>query len=283
MGSSTRLSDMASLHPLSLEHITAWEASPPELVDIAADLGCVAISLFVQGTDERVVAPPLINDTALRRETAARLNDRGVALATIECFVLAPDTRVGDYRAALETGASLGARNATTIVFDPEPARVLDNFGRLAEIAAELALNLNLEFLAFSAIPNLAAAARLVRASGQANAGIVLDSLHLTRSGGVAADLHGADASLIRAAQICDGPASMPLELQMFHEGFEQRMLPGSGSFDLAGFLRGLPAGLPLGVEVPLKDLREQGIPARERARRAVEATRHLLQNTPIQ
>ena len=269
---------LGSSHPLSLEHITAWEASPPELVDIAADLGCAAVSLFVQGTDERVVAPPLMGDTSLRRETAARLDGRGVSLATIECFVLAPDTQVADYSAALETGAGLGARNATTIVFDPEPHRVAENFVRLAELCARYGLNLNVEFLAFSSVPNLAAAARLVRECGCSNTGIVLDSLHLTRSGGSAADLHGADAQLIRAAQICDGPASMPLDLQMFHEGFEQRVLPGSGSFDLSGFLRGLPAGLLLGVEVPLKDLREQGIPARERARRAVAATRRLLE-----
>lgn len=273
---------MASLHPFSLEHITAWEASPPELVDIAADLGCTAISLFLQGTDERVVAPPLVSDAALRRETSARLKGRGVQLGTIECFALAPDTRISDFSAALETGAGLGARNATAIVFDPEPARALDNFARLAELAASFSLNLNVEFLAFSNVPNLAAAARLVRASGQANAGIVVDILHLTRSGGSVSDLHGADAELIRHSQICDGPATMPLELQMFHEGFEQRMLPGSGSFDLSGFLRGLPQGLLLGVEVPLKDLREQGIPARERARRAVEATRRLQERTNI-
>lgn len=82
---------------------------------------------------------------------------------------------------------------------------------------------------------------------------------------------------LVSFAQICDGPADMPVELQMFHEGFEQRRIPGEGVFPLRDFLRALPSDIVLGVEVPLKDLRERGIPARERARLAVAATQRLM------
>jgi hypothetical protein len=53
-------------------------------------------------------------------------------------------------------------------------------------------------------------------------------------------------------------------------------MVPGSGAFPLPEFLQLVPPGVPVGLEVPQRALREGGVPARERTRRVVEATRVL-------
>ena len=55
-----------------------------------------------------------------------------------------------------------------------------------------------------------------------------------------------------------------------------ERMLPGTGAFPVKEFLRMVPPGVPIGMEVPLRSLREGGVSALERTRRVLEATREL-------
>jgi sugar phosphate isomerase/epimerase len=53
-----------------------------------------------------------------------------------------------------------------------------------------------------------------------------------------------------------------------------QRLLPGDGAFDIAGFVRALDPAVPISVEVPQQTAIEAGVSAFDRARAAVEATR---------
>jgi sugar phosphate isomerase/epimerase len=57
-------------------------------------------------------------------------------------------------------------------------------------------------------------------------------------------------------------------------EASSQRLLAGEGVFDLAGFARALPAGCPVSVELPQDAAIDAGVPAIERARRAVDGVR---------
>jgi len=265
-------------HALCLEQITAWGLAPPDFVHLGAELGCAAVSLWVQSPTPQAIAPPLVDDAALLHATQEALNQSGLGVITVECFVLASETDISDYEAAFAAGAKLRAKAATVIAFDPDPLRQQENFNRLAALAAQYELALNIEFLAFSTVPNLAAAKTLVQNSKAANAGIAVDSLHLTRSGGNPAELSALPFGLLGTVQICDGPPSMAPELQAVHEGFEQRMIPGEGSFALIDFIRALPPAQIIGVEVPLKNLADAGIPVEERARRAIAGTRHVLE-----
>jgi len=264
------------MNKLSLDHLTVFDASPPEIVSIAAETGCQTISLFVQKPNDRVDVPPLIADTALRRETKRRMDDTGVRLGAIECFILTPDTDIGSFKAALEVGAGLGGNAAATVCFDPDEARFLDNFGQLCTLAAEFGLGANIEFLAFSPMNTIGKTERFLAKAGLANAGIIVDSLHMVRTGGSPADIAGTKPGIIRYAQICDGPRTIAPELEQ-DEGLLQRRIPGEGEFPLAGFAASLPKDVTVGVEVPLMDLREAGIGPMERARRAVEASRKIL------
>src|SRR5438128_457817 len=128
------------MNPLSLDHLTVFEASPPDAVSIAAETGCQFVSLFVQKPNERVDVPPLITDQALRRETARRMADTGVTLGAIECFIVTPEIDIGSFRPALETGAALGGKAAAVVAFDPDEARFLDKFSQLCVLAAEYGL-----------------------------------------------------------------------------------------------------------------------------------------------
>ena len=263
---------------LALEHITAWGLEPSAFVDLAAKLECEAISLFVEAPVPESVGPPFTTDAALRRDMRARLDGSGVRLQTIECFALAPDTDVAAFAPALAAGAEMGGLTATAIVFDPDRSRVVDNLGKLGALAASFGIAVNVEFITLSELRNIADAATLVGEVGTPGMGVVLDSLHWTRSGGTVADILAVPPALIGHVQFCDGPRSMPTDLQLFHEGFLQRMMPGEGDFALDDFVCALPSGRLVGVEVPLQDLADRGIPVEERARRAVEASRAFLE-----
>jgi sugar phosphate isomerase/epimerase len=263
---------------LSLEQITAWDLPAPGLFDLARDLDCEAVSLFVEAVNPESAGPPFVEDPILVQECRARSAATGVRVHSLECFAMTPQTKVASFARALEIGEQLGGAAATAIVFDPDRARATDNLARFAALAESYGLAVNLEFIALSAVRNLAEATEMVKAIGAPRLGLVIDALHWTRSGGTVAALAALDARLVGAIQLCDGPAEMPCDLQLFHEGFLQRMIPGEGAFAIGDFLRALPPNRLIGIEVPLKDLADQGIAIAERARRAVAGARRVLQ-----
>lgn len=262
---------------LSLEQITAWGLSPPALIDLAAALGCEAISLFVEAVNPESAGEPLVGNAPLVRDIRARLDATGVYINTLECFALTPATEVAAFEPTLAVGAELGGRTATAIVFDPDRARVTDTLAAFAELARAHGLATNIEFIALSEAKSLGDAVSLARAVAPHDVRIVIDTLHWTRSGGTPADLRALDPALLGAVQLCDGPAEMAPELQLFHEGFLQRMIPGEGAFAVTDFLRALPPGQLIGVEVPLQDLADAGVAVEERARRAIAGARRMI------
>ena len=265
------------INRLSLDHLTVHEATPPQLIDIAAQTGCIAAAMWFHAPPYGTEPYPMIGDTPMRRETLSRMEHHGVRIHTVGIFALLPETDFDKFRGMLESGAALGAKRAICLGFDPDPQRMRDNFGRLCQLAAEFRMSVDVEFIAFSSINSLDAALRLLEVSGQANTGLILDPLHLTRSGGVPADIARVPPSLIGYAQICDGPKTMPAEQQML-EGSEQRQIPGEGQFPLRQFVDALPKDVLIGVEIPLRDRVERGLGPLQRAKLAVDASRKLIE-----
>jgi sugar phosphate isomerase/epimerase len=83
-------------------------------------------------------------------------------------------------------------------------------------------------------------------------------------------------ADLVDFVQLCDGPLAIA-EDQRWREAVGERGLPGTGEFPLAALLAALRPGTIIDVEVPQSAARKAGIPALERAGRAVEASRAVL------
>ena len=208
-------------------------------------------------------------------ETIARSRDTGVGVFSIGLFVLSPEGWQSHWDAMLDSAAALGARRAIVLHFDPEPARARELLGVLAERGASRCIGVDVEFIAGSGLGSLGAARDLAAAVG-GDCGIILDPLHLQRTGGSPADIGPAERALVRYVQLCDGPATMPPE-NWLEEGSRNRLLPGAGEFPLAAFVAAMPPGVPVGLEVPLGDLAARGIGPVERARLAIEAARPFL------
>jgi sugar phosphate isomerase/epimerase len=124
---------------------------------------------------------------------------------------------------------------------------------------------------------NFAQGARIVGGAARPNAGLLIDPIHFDRGGSVASEIAGVPPSWLRYIQMCDAPAERPTTLEgLLHQARSERLFPGDGGLDLKGILHAVPPHTPISLEVPM-DALAKTVPAVERARRAVEATRKLL------
>ncbi len=260
------------MHPLCLDFLTAIEASPPELAELAAANGCQSISFMVHP----VAGVPdfaMVGDTPMRRETNRRCAQLGIGIDMVEGFLLTPDTDVAVFRPSLESAAWLGAGCANILLRDEDMARLTDNLAAFCEIALACGVAVITEWSIRTPLKSPAEAARFIAGTA---AKLQFDSLHLFRGGFTAADIAALDPGIVVRAQLSDGPAEMPADLQ-FPEALGGRLVPGEGALPLREFLAALPDGIVVGLEVPSQALRDQGLGPAERVRRVVEGTRLLI------
>ena len=264
---------------IGLAALTVLELAPPDMVTCAAQAGYDAVGLRLLPATETEARHPIVGDTPMVRETAKRLADAGLRVLDIELFRLKPDAAVGDYRAALETGARLGAREALVAGNDPDERRLTERFGEFCELAAEFGICANLEPMPWTDVRDFAQAARIVLAAGRSNAGLVVDPIHFDRGGSRPAEIASLPAQHLRYMQLCDAPATRPTDLDtVIHQARAERLMPGDGGLDLRGLLRAMPADIPVSVEIPMRSL-AASMPALERARQILAKTRRLLES----
>lgn len=265
--------------PISLAHLTVLDTTPPELVTVAAAAGFRTIGIRLTATPSVGVPPyDILHEGPLLRETLLRLNDTGVSVLDTEFLRFEPGSPIGIPEGFLEVSARLGAKHVLVMSAEPEEARTIERFGELCDRAAQHGLHVGLEFAIYTVVRTLTHAAQVVAKSKRANASVVVDALHFSRSGGFPAHIGQVDPSLFRYAQICDASADMPDPTDtpaLIREARTGRLLPGDGGLPLRELVAALPAGVPLAVEAPCRALAD--LPAVERAKRAYQALSTLL------
>jgi sugar phosphate isomerase/epimerase len=260
--------------PISLAHLTVLDTTPPELVEVAAAAGFRTIGIRLTATPSVGVPPyDMLHEGPLLRETLRRLADTGVSVLDTEFLRFEPEHPVGVPEGFLEVSARLGARHVLVMSAEPEEARTLDRLGALCDQAAPYGLHVDLEFAIYTGVRTLAHAADVIARSKRANASVLIDALHFSRSGGLPAHVRTVDPALFRYAQICDagpdmpGPGDTPALIREARTG---RLLPGEGVLPLKELVAALPANLPLAIEAPCRATAD--LPALERAKRAYGA-----------
>ena len=276
MSPPTVSSPTVSSPTVSLSPLTILDAAPPDQVVAAATAGFPALGIRVAPAAAEKVWP-MLGDTPAMRETLARLADTGVGVLDVELIMVRPAFDRAAALAVLDAGHRLGARFVLTLGYDPDEARLADHFAWLCAQAADRGLRPGLEFMKYSPVQTLAAAVRIVRAAGHPAGSVLVDALHLRRSGGSPADLADVPAKLLPYGQLCDGPLEpvWPTDDRARAESRTGRLLPGDGELPLAELVQMLPAGGVLSVEAPVSAL--AGLPPVERARRARRAADRLL------
>ena len=268
----------AQSRALSLSALTALELAPPQMVQCAVDAGYDFVGLRLLPATDHEVRHDIVGDTPLRRETLAVLKDTGMRVLDVEIIRLKPETDVASFKPMLETAAELGARYVLVAGNDADEARTVDNLGKLCDLAAPLGLSPSLEPMPWTDVKNITQGARVVKASGKRNTGLIIDPLHFDRAACSLDELRSLPRDYFGYVQFCDAPAERPTDLDtLLFQARCERMIPGEGGLDLAGILRALPDHLPVSIEVPTEQWAKT-TPAVERARRLREATLAVIE-----
>ena len=141
-----------------------------------------------------------------------------------------------------------------------------------------LDIRVNLEFGLFTEVKTLEAARGIVEGIGSPAGGVLVDSLHLQRSGGAPADVAAMPRSLNSYIQLCDAAAEFSAEKTfdaILKEAIDDRMPMGLGGLPLWEIFAGLPDGFPISIEERSKPLGDNwpDLNARAKAcRRSVKA-----------
>ncbi len=272
---------------LALAILAVLDAPTAEVIEVAAETGFDAITLRLGGGNrERADEPgshPLIGDTPDRRATVRRLREAGLGVLDVEVLRVRPETDVVDVRPMLESAQALGARHLLVVGLDDDEARMVATFAALCAEAEPYGVRPALEFMRMSSVATVQDADRIVAAAGHPAGAVLVDPLHLARSGGTPVDvapLAAAHPDRYPYVQLCDAPRQAPGDgstRDLYAEAVTRRLNPGDGELPLPEMLDALPAGIPISVEAPVAALADR--PPVQRARASLEATRRLLES----
>ncbi len=238
---------------ISLAPLTMLDLPAPDFVDAAAAAGFEAVGLRM--IPPTPMDPPIAwaENVAARRELLARAQDRGIRFFDVEALWIDERTAPARYAGVFAAAAELGVSHVLMAGNDPHFDRLLQHFGQLCELARGFGLRVGLEFMPYCHTATLADALRVLRAANPANAGVLIDALHLYRSGGTPQDVQAVVPRWIAYAQLCDAAASeRPVAALLRQEARTARRAPGEGPVHLAwSLIDALPPGLPLAIEAP--------------------------------
>ncbi|NII42692.1 sugar phosphate isomerase/epimerase [Curtobacterium flaccumfaciens] len=218
---------------------------------------------------------------ALRR----MLDDAGVVwvqVGTLGDWWSADAEHDADRGVLLEAAATLRAWQVVVRADHSVPGAPLtamaEAWDHLAAQAEGVGARLVLESEPWSNLGTVERAARFV-AAGHPNGGLLLDAMHALRGGSTLASIgQGVAPAVLAAVELSDGLLHTPNGMTLADESRNGRYLPGTGAWDLPGFIRtvrGLGFDEPWGVEVRTPALR--AMPLADALRVSAAATRAVL------
>ena len=269
--------DVAGRRPLGLAHFTAIEVPPPDLVTLAAKSGYASIGLRLHPAFPGALFYELPAGSNASREMRRKLDGEGIAVYDIEFVVIAEDFLASALAPMLDAASALGAKRLSVCGDDPDRARLVASFAALCDLAARFGMGVDLECMAWRKVASLPDAVSVVKAAGRSNSGVLVDALHLSRTGGSPSDVKDVPPGLIRSAQLCDAPAVRPTSTDaIIQEARGGRLPPGEGELPLHALLSALPSDTVLSVEVPM----DNAGPAEIRVPQIYEATQRLFEGS---
>jgi sugar phosphate isomerase/epimerase len=220
--------------------VAPMSCSPGEVELVArasADAGFPSLSLWASFATCAGVA-----------STARMLREVGITARVIEAvsrWVDGPEAAVAHDEAQLDMAVALEADLVLAATIDPviDAGRATEGLSAICELAAQRQVRVAVEFIPFTAIPDLATAWRLVEGSKAPNAGIVLDMLHwYHQPGGPNYDLlQRIPGERIHYVQVCDAAAVTPAGLEDYLAyALGGRRAPGTGVVDITRLLESL-------------------------------------------
>jgi sugar phosphate isomerase/epimerase len=242
------LSISAGVHP---------DLSPADMASTAARAGWPACGIWFDGTtwSDRTTA-----------EVRRRLDDTGIVALDVEPII--PAAGSDDHAARLvEAAAILGARFVLFTSRLKDHSATANRYAEVCAMAEPHGITVVCEFLPIFPLSSIEIAAHVVAGAGSNNTGILVDNLHLSRSGGSIADVRRLGIEKFPYLQISDAPSEPPTDLgALVDEALNGRLLPGEGGLPIMELLDAVP-DVALSFEVRSRFLRETYVDPVDRAR----------------
>lgn len=262
----------------SLARLTALRCPTPELVYVAKMAGYDYISprivnLGVKGESNYDLA----SQPEMLKNTMNAMEDTGIRVHDIELLRILQDTDVKKYEAAIEVGARLGARNVLSSIWTPDKEVYIEKFAQLCDLAKSYGLGVQLEFVTWADVANLAQAKEVLQTINRDNAGIMVDTLHAYRSRVAPEELDDCPKEWFKFCHICDGPAEIPEKKEdLLAVGRDGRYYVGEGVIDIAAYVSRMPKDVVCSIELPhLERIKIMG--AAEHSRRCIVSAKEYF------
>jgi sugar phosphate isomerase/epimerase len=256
---------------ISLASGVVPEFGPLETIRAAAAGGFDAVGLWVE---------PDKWSAETTRDCRAALADTGLELLDVEVIWLKPDSLMADHKACIDIGAELGAKHVLCVASDPDMGANAARLSELCRHAEGSGMRVALEFGIFTDVKNLREAMAVLDDVAHPLRALLVDPIHVDRSGTSIADIASVPSALLPYAQFCDAPAKRPDPGnfdEIITDAIDLREQCGAGGLDLKAMYDALPAGIPLSIELRSKALRDGFPDAGERAKMVADATRKWL------
>lgn len=263
------------MNTLSLASGVLPEFGALEVVEAGAAAGFDAVGLWVD---------PAEWTAGMTREVRAALARTGMPVLDVEVIWIKPDSLFDDHRKVIDVGAELGAANVLCVSSDPDHGATADKLAALCRHAEGSGMRVALEFGIFTEVKTLTQALAVLDRVSHPLRAVLIDPIHVDRSGTRVEQIAAIDPALLSYAQFCDARAGRPDPVDfnaVIVDAVDLREQCGEGSLPLAAMLQALPAGIPLSVELRSAALRDAFPDPAARAGAVLEATRRWLQGQP--
>lgn len=261
------------MNPIALASGVLPEFGPVDTVRAAMAAGFDGVGLWVE---------PENWTASTTRDVRSALADSALDLIDVEVIWIKPDSDMDLHRRTIDIGAELGARNVLCVSSDPDRAATATKLADLCRHAEGSGIRVALEFGIFTEVRDLASAMAVLDDVAHPLRALLIDPIHVDRSGTTPAQIAAVDPALLPYAQFCDAPAKRPDPANfaaVIEDAIDLREQCGSGGLALAEIYAALPAHIPLSIELRSKALRDGFADPGARAKAVAQATRAWLQN----
>jgi sugar phosphate isomerase/epimerase len=266
---------------ISLAAGVVQEFPPEDVVVAAAQAGFNAVGIWCDlatWTNERT------------HNVIKAIAETGITVLDIEVAWLQPGEPADSQDRFIEIAKTINAKNILCVSSEPNISDTKKRFKRLCTLTEGSDIRIVLEFLAITEIDTLDKALEVITDVAHPAGGILIDSLHLQRTGSDVGDVAKLAqqsvasrlrprARLLPYLQLCDASKTLKEGSTegILEDALYLRQLPGDGELPLKDTLQAIGPDMPISLEIRSRALNEQFPDLQDRANAVFERTQQFL------
>jgi sugar phosphate isomerase/epimerase len=201
-----------------LAHLTLLDTAPPTYFELASAAGFRTIGLRLHPASAGGVCYPMEPRSAALQQCKRQLKETNLRIFDVEFVSITPDFNALDFRGLLEAAAELGAQRLNVSGDDANFDRLATHFAEICDLASVYGIGVDLEFMRWREVATIKDALDIVNRANRPNGRILVDSLHLFRSGGTVEDLASVPKNRLGSLQLSDAPKQLPAGMDVIEE-----------------------------------------------------------------